>query len=267
MAFFRSAFSATCSLAAHASVLLLIWWHPWPKYVPPPPPDGSPVSLAAFDYDDAPELSSTPTPAAVATAPDEAPPVPVRVTAPAEPLPDPMGMDAAPETPTTAATETGQGEKAADETKKGAVVSHGAKAKNPRKTPKPCPEPVADIEQLGPMEWFVQRELVEYYATHIAEIENLGSVWTHLDASGKSDGFRLGLPRCTVLRDGGLKSGDIVHDINGIHINNVLQAVSAYLKLRKEPVLRLHLTRKKESVTLSYHLEQKDRKKKKDKGK
>jgi len=164
---------------------------------------------------------------------------------------------------TPSPAETGDGEKAAQENQAGATTSHGAKSKNPRKTPKPCPETVADIEQLGPAEWFVERELVEYYASHIPEIENLGSVWTHLNAEGKADGFRLGLPRCTVLRDGGLKSGDIIHDINGIHVNNVLQAVSAYLKLRKEPLLRLHITRKKEAVQLTYHLEQKDRKKKK----
>ena len=153
-----------------------------------------------------------------------------------------------------------QGEKAADESQKGDVTSHGAKAKNPKKNPKPCPPPVAQIEQLGPWEWFVERALVEYYAAHIPEIDNLGSVWSHQDAQGNADGFRLGLPRCTVLREGGLKSGDVVHDINGIKVNNVLQAVSAYLRLRKEPVLRLHLTRKKEDLTYSYNLEQKDRK-------
>lgn len=262
MAVLRSAFSVGCSVSAHASVLLLLWWHPWPKYTPPPPPDGSPVSLAAFDFDDAPELSSSPTPVATLTPPDEAPPAPVHVTATGEPLPDPMGIDAAPEAPTPSPTETGDGEKAAQENKAGDTTSHGAKSKNPRKNPKPCPETVADIEQLGPTEWFVERELVEYYASHIPEIENLGSVWTHLDAEGKADGFRLGLPRCTVLRDGGLRSGDIIHDINGIRVNNVLQAVSAYLKLRKEPLLRLHITRKKEAVQLTYHLEQKERKKK-----
>ncbi len=263
MDLFRSAFATAGSTTLHVVALLVLWWSPWPDPVPPPPPDdGSPVSLAAFDYDDAPELSSSPTPVATPTPPDEAPPAKVRVTATAEPLPDPMGVDSAAQ-PQEAPRETGEGEKAAQESQAGATYNHGAKSRNPKKAPAPCADPVADIEQLGPYEWFVERDLVDYYADHIPEIDKLGSVWTHKDAEGKPDGFRLGLPRCTVLRDGGLRSGDIVHDINGIKINNVLQAVAAYLKLRKEPILRLHVTRKKESLTFSYNLEQKDRKKKK----
>lgn len=263
----RTAFAGASSVLLHGSLLLLAWWHPWPEVKPPePPPDGAPVSLAAFDYDDAPPLSSSPTPVATPTPPDEAPPLPVHVTAAIEPIADPDGVAPIEANANTAATETGEGEKAAAESKQGDTTSHGAKAKNPKKTPKPCPEPVADIEQLGPMEWFVQRELLEYYADHIPEIDKLGSVWTHEGADGKPDGFRLGLPRCTVLRQGGLKSGDIVHDINGIKINNVLQAVSAYIRLRKEPLLRLHVTRKKEAVILNYHLEQKAKKGKSGKG-
>ncbi|MSP56656.1 MAG: hypothetical protein EXR69_13805 [Myxococcales bacterium] len=253
----RTAFAGASSVLLHVSVLLVAWWHPWPEVRPPePPPDGAPVSLATFDYDDAPPLSSSPTPVATPTPPDEAPPAPVHVTATIEPIADPDGVAAIEPTPSPAATETGDGEKAAAESKKGDSTSHGAKAKNPRKVPKPCPEPVADIEQLGPAEWFVQRALIEYYADHIPEIDKLGSVWVHRGADGKPDGFRIGLPRCTVLRQGGIKSGDIVHDINGIKINNVLQAVSAYIRLRKEPLLHLRVTRKKESMMLNYHLEQ-----------
>ena len=261
----RSALAFTSSVVVHALVFGVMWLQPAPP-PPPPPPDGSPVSLAAFDFDDAPTESSSPTPSEVATPPDEAPPAPVAVTAPVTPLPDPMGIDSQPPQP-EAAMETGEGEKAAEEKKKGPTLTHGAKARRPTRTPKPCPESVANIQQLGPSEWFVERSLLEYYAGHISEIDTLGSVWTHKGPDGKPDGFRLGLPRCTVLRDGGLRSGDVVHDINGVRINNVLQAVAAYIQLRKEPVLVLHVTRKKQSVNLTYHLEQKDRQKKSRKGK
>lgn len=260
----RSSFALVGSAALHGLVFALMWLHPWPDPPPPPPPpDGAPVSLAAFDFDDAPPESSSPTPADVATPPDEAPPAPPAAPAAASPAPDPAGAPADPPAPPpTAAAESGDGEQAAQETKKGPQLLHGAKARRPTRTPKPCPETVANIEQLGPAEWFVERALLEYYASHIAEIDALGSVWTHKSPDGKPDGFRVGLPRCTVLRDGGLKSGDIVHDINGIRINNVLQAVAAYVQLRKEPVLVVHVTRKKEDLSLTYHLEPREKKKK-----
>lgn len=263
MAVFRSSFALVGSALLHGAVFAVMWMRPWPDPPPPPPPpDGAPVSLAAFDFDDAPAESSSPVPAAEPTPPDEAPPAPAVAPTAVAPVPDPAGSPADPPPQPAAAAESGQGEQAAKENKKGRELLHGAKARRPTRTPKPCPEPVADIEQLGPAEWFVERALVEYYASHISEIDALGSVWTHKSPEGKPDGFRVGLPRCTVLRDGGLKSGDIVHDINGIRINNVLQAVAAYVQLRKEPVLVVHVTRKKESLSLTYHLEQKERRKK-----
>jgi hypothetical protein len=136
----RSALAFTSSVVVHALVFGVMWLQPAPP-PPPPPPDGSPVSLAAFDFDDAPTESSSPTPSEVATPPDEAPPAPVAVTAPVTPLPDPMGIDSQPPQP-EAAMETGEGEKAAEEKKKGPTLTHGAKARRPTRTPKPCPESV-----------------------------------------------------------------------------------------------------------------------------
>jgi S1-C subfamily serine protease len=63
-----------------------------------------------------------------------------------------------------------------------------------------------------------------------------------------------------VLRQGGLKSGDIVHDINGRRIYTVLQAVGAYLALRTEPELTLNVTRRGKPVILNYTVEQPKRK-------
>jgi S1-C subfamily serine protease len=103
--------------------------------------------------------------------------------------------------------------------------------------------------------WSIQRDLIEFYATHIRELEKLGAVWTHRDATGAYDGFRVGLSRCSVLRQGGLRSGDIVHDVNGRHIHTVLQAVGAYLALRAEPHLQLHITRRGKPLELSYAIE------------
>lgn len=124
----------------------------------------------------------------------------------------------------------------------------------------PCPDPVEDIARVADAHWYIDRDLIEHYATNLVELQKLGSVWTHRGADGKLDGFRVGLARCSILRQGGLRSGDIVHDINGRRINTVLQAVGAYFALRNEPELRVNITRRGEPLLLGYTIEQPERK-------
>jgi hypothetical protein len=124
-----------------------------------------------------------------------------------------------------------------------------------------CPPPVDTIEEVAESRWRIERPLVDYYAKHINELMKLGSVWAHKSRDGKPDGFRVGLARCSILRQGGLRSGDVVHDINGVRIHNIVQAVGAYLKLRTEPVLTLNVSRRGVPVTLTYEVEQKVRRK------
>ena len=137
-----------------------------------------------------------------------------------------------------------------------------ARSKGQRKEPtrKPCPPAVTDIARVAELHWYIDRDLIERYATNIPELKKLGSVWTYKNAAGKVDGFKVGLSRCSVLRQGGLRSGDIVHDINGRRIATVLQAVGAYLALRSEPELKVRITRRGEPVVLSYTIEQPQRK-------
>ncbi|MFZ5481406.1 MAG: hypothetical protein ACOZNI_31890 [Myxococcota bacterium] len=133
------------------------------------------------------------------------------------------------------------------------------KKREPKRSPKksnrkPCPEPTQEIARTGSDSWTVERDLVEYYASHLKELMKLASVSPH-EAGGKPDGFRVGLPRCSILRDGGLRSGDVVHDINGRKVNNVVQAVAAYFALRKEKTLTVRLTRQGKQVAQTYHIE------------
>ena len=125
-----------------------------------------------------------------------------------------------------------------------------------------CPPPVNNIEALDEGHFLIERPFVEYYARHVSELMKLGSVWAHKGKDGQPDGFRVGLSKCSVLRQGGLRSGDIVHDINGIQIDNVLEAVGAYFKLHKEENIQVHLSRRGKPVELSFEIQQKLKKKK-----
>ncbi|MES2639438.1 MAG: hypothetical protein V4850_08130 [Myxococcota bacterium] len=121
----------------------------------------------------------------------------------------------------------------------------------------PCPEPTTKITRVAEGGWYIDRDLIEYYATNMAELQKLGVVYRHRDKLTKEpDGFSVRLSRCSVLREGGLRSGDIVHDINGRTIHGVPQAILAYFALRKEPELFVRITRKGEPLVLAYTVEQ-----------
>jgi len=125
----------------------------------------------------------------------------------------------------------------------------------------PCPE-VEEVVQLGPTSWSVEREFIDYYASHLAELMKLAGTYPHEDEAGKPDGFRLGLPRCSVLRRGGLKSGDVIHEVNGIRINTVLQAVAAWFDLRNDPHVTIKLSRGGKRIQHHYQVLPRSKRKK-----
>ncbi|MBM4366001.1 MAG: hypothetical protein FJ102_07280 [Deltaproteobacteria bacterium] len=118
-----------------------------------------------------------------------------------------------------------------------------------------CPVNADDgVENVAEGEWRVERDVVDYYAKHVKELMKLGSVRVNKSAEGKPDGFRVGLAKCSILREGGLRSGDVVKNVNGLVVHDLFSAVGAYLKLRREPVIELEVERKGKRVTMRYEL-------------
>lgn len=136
----------------------------------------------------------------------------------------------------------------------GADLESGASSTGKGKGKKPCPPPSDAVTQVSDDKWRVQRDLLEFYAAHPGKLDNLGMVWTHEGDDGKPDGFRIGVPRCGVLRQAGFRSGDIVHTINGRKVNNLVQAVAAYIALRNQKELEVAITRKGQRMVLRYRV-------------
>lgn len=129
----------------------------------------------------------------------------------------------------------------------------GASSTGQKGEKKPCdPEPA--IAQVDGTTWTVERAFVDWYASHLAELNKIAEVYPSDGDDGKRNGFRLGLPRCSVLRQGGLRSGDVVHEVNGRRVNDIPQAVAAYFALRNDSVIRVKLTRKGQPLTLKFRL-------------
>jgi type II secretory pathway component PulC len=111
-----------------------------------------------------------------------------------------------------------------------------------------------DVAQRAEDRWGVERDLVEFYATHLRELSRLAAVSRH-ETDGRPDGFRLGMGRCSVLKQAGFRSGDVVKDVNGRRIHNLFQAVAAYVALRREKEFVVHVVRKGERLALHYRVD------------
>ena len=136
----------------------------------------------------------------------------------------------------------------------GKASKTGVAGKPPKGNKKPC-EQVDEIVQINDTRWRVERDLVDWYATHLRELDKEGGVGTHKDERGKPDGARIYLPRCSVLRQAGLKNGDIIRTVEGKKVSTIPQALATYLAVRNRDDLVVKLTRKTgEELTLHYHL-------------
>ncbi|MEQ1571845.1 MAG: hypothetical protein ABMA64_39830 [Myxococcota bacterium] len=121
---------------------------------------------------------------------------------------------------------------------------------------KPCEEPSDPaIRSTGDDRWTVDRDVLHRYTRDWSRLDELGWSKVH-QANGEADGFQLGGVRCgSDLWDAGLRSGDVVHAVNGRSVHSVPQAVLAYTALRGEDRFVVRVTRKGESRTLRYVLD------------
>jgi hypothetical protein len=119
-----------------------------------------------------------------------------------------------------------------------------------------CEETVnPKVEKTGEAAWRVERSLIEEYASDHQKLFSLAWVQKHDDARGRPDGFEVRGIRCGSLLDQvGLRNRDVVHTVNGKKVNNVLQAIAAYRKIRRHERVELEITRGGQTTHLVYEI-------------
>jgi hypothetical protein len=116
-------------------------------------------------------------------------------------------------------------------------------------------EPVPGIAPNGENKWIVHRDLVQIYTRSFAKLDSLGWSKRHIAADGKADGMQIGGVRCNSdLHRAGIRSGDIVHSVNGRGVTSILDALFVYGKVKKDDIIRVELTRKGERKTFVYRM-------------
>ena len=206
-------------------------------------------AAAALQQPEGPVSISLYVPPAAAPVPEAAPadaPVPEAPPTEAEPVAAEAPRSTAKAKAKAKAKASAGGERApagGEEGGTGNAAHDGVPGQGPKGAKKPC-EPTDEVVQLSDDKWRVERDLIDWYASHLRDLEKQVGVSLHKGGNGARDGAKLYLPKCSVLRQGGLKNGDIVHTVNGEKVTNVPQAFAAYMKVRKADTIKVELTRK-----------------------
>ncbi len=135
---------------------------------------------------------------------------------------------------------------------RGASKKGGGKGSKKQK----CAEPTPGVLSIGPNEWSVPRDVIMEYANDLDRAAKLAYVDWAKNESGKVIGFTVKRIRCgTLLDQVGLENGDIILSFNGKEVKSIVQAFSAWRKVRKKEVVRVKITRKGQKMELKYHVE------------
>ena len=222
---------------------------------PPPPaeveaePTEEPAVAEVVLVDDVapgPDPSEPPPPA------EEAPtePTPTDPTDPTEPTSPrrPSSSTGAPSTrPSTTPSSPPSGTPGVDPTK---VKDVGDKASAVNKDAG-CSEPHPQITQIDPTHWRVEKDLVEYYTSSIPIFNTLGYSKKY-DENGEK-GWLIGGFGCKgPLYKAGLRSKDVIQEVNGKKTNTVAQIIGLWLFSKKKGLFEVKLLRKGKPMTLYY---------------
>ncbi len=111
------------------------------------------------------------------------------------------------------------------------------------------------IERTAKGSFAVDRSLVTWYIGHLGELNRLGWSSKQEGPDGSSVGMRIGGVTCgNDLHLAGIRSGDVVHRVNGHEVRSIPQAIGVYRKVRKDTTIQVELTRRGKPMTLTYEM-------------
>jgi len=124
-----------------------------------------------------------------------------------------------------------------------------------RKRRRCAPDPIEEIRHHGATMWTVERSIIKHYTRSLKRINSLGWSKQHEGSDGRPDGMAIYGVKCNNdLHRAGIRSGDVVHSVNGHRVRNIPQAIAAYLAVRNDRVVKVDLTRRGERKVFAYRL-------------
>ena len=98
-----------------------------------------------------------------------------------------------------------------------------------------------------------QQEVVDTALGDLDSLSKMARARPHKDSSGNPDGFRMsGVRRNKLGYKIGLRSGDVIHSVNGQPLTSLTEAMSAMDSLKNGSNFEFEITRRGEKKTLKY---------------
>lgn len=103
--------------------------------------------------------------------------------------------------------------------------------------------------------YIIDRQLYDASLQDLDALSRMARAIPHKDPSGNIDGFRLsGVRRNQLLYNLGIRSGDVVHGVNGKPLTSIAEAMNAMQTLQRESDFTFEVTRRGQKKTMNYQV-------------
>lgn len=111
------------------------------------------------------------------------------------------------------------------------------------------------IEKTGDSTYVIDRALVDASMNDLDSLSRMARARPHKDSDGNVDGYRLsGVRRNQLLYKLGVRSGDVVHGVNGTPLNSMQAAMGAMQTLQNDSNFSFEITRRGQKMTMQYQV-------------
>jgi general secretion pathway protein C len=109
------------------------------------------------------------------------------------------------------------------------------------------------IAETSENKFVIPRETLDKYIGDLDALAKMGRARPHRDDGGSVDGYRLsGIRKNTLGSKLGIKTGDVVHSVNGKPLTSMKEAMDAWQSLQNEGGFNFEITRRGQRQTMEY---------------
>jgi type II secretion system protein C len=119
-------------------------------------------------------------------------------------------------------------------------------------------EPAADgqIVKESETSFVIDRQLFDSSLQDLDALSRMARAIPHRDSGGNVDGFRLsGVRPNELLYNLGIRSGDVVHGVNGQPLTSIAEAMNAMSGLQRSSTFNFEITRRGQKMTMNYRVQ------------